>query len=70
MTDATRALLRMFRLLPLDVPAPGTVAAADLRTSLCDARVALAIAQGRPCDLDGYPLGEPPSDLRLFEVIA
>ena len=52
----TGATLRMFRLLPLDLPAPGTVAAADLRTSMCDARAALVLALGGIPDIDGYPI--------------
>lgn len=52
----TRATLRMFRLLPTDLPAPGSVAAADLRTSMCDARAALVLAMGGVPDIDGYPI--------------
>lgn len=49
-----RARLRMLQLVPVDIPRPGTIAAADLRTSLCDARAALTIALGRVPDVDGY----------------
>lgn len=72
MSETTGAALRMFRLLPLDLPAPGTVAAADLRTSMCDARAALSLALGRRCDLDGYRLPEPQpaTQLELSEEAA
>lgn len=52
---ARAARLRMFRLAGADGwwP-PDTVAAADLRTSMCDARVALTLALGEIPDIDGY----------------
>ena len=60
------------RLTIADLPAPGTVAAADLRTSMCDARAALSLALGYRCVLDGYRLPEPQpaAQLDLFEEAA
>lgn len=54
MSVVQRATLRMFRLAPVDLPAPGTVAAADLATSLADARAALTLARGQQPDSMGY----------------
>lgn len=54
---ARRAALRMLRLIPVAPPAPGSVAAADLATSLADARAALTLALGDVPDVDGYPIG-------------
>ena len=67
-----RAVRRMWRVLPIHLPAPGTVAAADLNTSICDARIALTLAMGRKPDSDGYPSPElePAEQLPLFEVAA
>lgn len=59
MSVVQRAILRMLTLAPTHLPPPGTVAAADLRTSMCDARVAVCLALGRACDVDGYALPEP-----------
>ena len=67
---ARRARLRMLCLAPLNLPSPGTVAAADLRTSMCDARIALCLALGERCDLDGFIIREEPAELVLFEVAA
>ena len=70
MTDVQRATLRMLRIPPTDLPAPGTVAAADLRTSMCDARIALVLALGRrPDPCTGHVLPEA-EQLPLFEVAA
>ena len=66
---ARRAMLRMLCLAPVNLPAPGTVAAGDLRTSMCDARAALTLALGERPDIDGYRLEEP-RQLELFEVAA
>lgn len=64
MTAVQRAILRMLCLAPTQLPAPGTVAAADLRTSMCDARAALTLALGHRPDIDGYDVS--PRQLSLF----
>jgi hypothetical protein len=51
---ARRAALRMLAVWPLHLPARDTVQHADLQTSTCDCRVALSLALGRSCDLDGF----------------
>lgn len=66
MTAVQRAALRMLRLLPVAPPPPGTVAAADLATSLADARAALTLAAGGTPDVDGYD--RTPAQLPLWGI--
>lgn len=69
---ARKAALRMLAVWPLHLPARDTVQYADLRTSNCDCRVALSLALGRRCDLDGFAIPDPQlaTQLDLFEEAA
>lgn len=76
--EARRAAALMFKLLPIDLHAlhRDPVAAADLRTSMNDARTGLCIALGVPLHLihpasghdlsDGWRPSQPAKQLELF----
>ena len=55
MTAASAARFGMFRICDrIDEARHDRVLVADARTSMCDYRLALSLALGRPCDRNGF----------------